>query len=501
MGRRRGGQVERDSRGPRRSRDRNRRGADVACGRLVPGDPQGAPTGSRSQRRRVSFRRVLSVRGRGRRGRAGGRTRDHPAGRLGKGRRGNGGGRSGGPGDGVHRHPTIPALTRDERMTDPPTPGVAAERPPYLVAGVVALGALVLYVLTLAPTTQFWDASEYITAAHALGIPHPPGSPLFVILAHAWGLLPLGADYARRINLFAAGTSAAAAGLWFLIADRWLGAVASPRLARRAAAAAGALVGATAFTVWNQSVVNEKVYTVSVLTIALVLWLVIRWADQPADARRDRYLVLIVYLLALTATNHLMGVLAAPAVLAYVLATDPRALARPRFLVAAALVAAVGTSVDLFMPIRAHFDPYLNEGEPTSWAALHAVLTREQFGKPSIFDNPMYPPGTDNPGHTLALYGQQLLNYVQYFTWQFGHDWLGGAQRALAVLFATLGLAGARRHWRADRRAALAMTTLVVTLTVALVFYLNFRWGYSQVFPSPRLEHEVRERDYFFIAS
>ena len=378
------------------------------------------------------------------------------------------------------------------RMPDqlPRSPG--GERPPYPLALLVTLGALLLYVATLAPTTQFWDAPEYITAAHALGIPHPPGSPLFVILAHAWGLLPLGADYARRINLFAAGTSAAAAGLWFLVADRWLGAVASPRWARRAAAAAGALVGATAFTVWNQSVVNEKVYTVSVLTIALVLWLVIRWADQPADARRDRYLVLIVYL---------MGVLAAPAVLAYVLATDPRALTRPRFLVAAALVAAVGTSVDLFMPIRAHFDPYLNEGEPTSWAALHAVLTREQFGKPSIFDNPMYPPGPDNPGHTLALYGQQLLNYVQYFTWQFGHDWLGGAQRALAVLFATLGLAGARRHWRADRRAALAMTTLVVTLTVALVFYLNFRWGYSQVFPSPRLEHEVRERDYFFIAS
>src|SRR5437867_221072 len=387
------------------------------------------------------------------------------------------------------------------RMPDqlPRSPG--GERPPYPLALLVTLGALLLYVATLAPTTQFWDAPEYITAAHALGIPHPPGSPLFVILAHAWGLLPLGADYARRINLFAAGTSAAAAGLWFLIADRWLGAVASPRWARRAAAAAGALVGATAFTVWNQSVVNEKVYTVSVLTIALVLWLVIRWAEQPADARRDRYLVLIVYVLALTATNHLMGVLAAPAVLAYVLATDPRALLRPRFLVAAALVVAVGTSVNLFIPIRAHFDPYLNQGEATTWPALHAVLTREQFGKPSIFDNPMYPPGPDNPGHTLALYGQQLLNYVQYFTWQFGHDWLGGVQRALAVLFATLGLAGARRHWRADRRAALAMTTLVVTLTVTLVFYLNFRWGYSQVFPSPRLEHEVRERDYFFIAS
>src|SRR5881397_3940090 len=387
----------------------------------------------------------------------------------------------------------------------PPLP-VLTERPPYFIAGLVALGALLLYVATIAPTTQFWDNSEYMAAAHALGIPHPPGNPLFIILGHAWGLLPLGADYARRINLFAAVTSAAAAGLWFLIGERWLRPIVpppAPPWARRLAAAAGALVAATGFTVWNQSVVNEKVYTVSVLSIALVLWLVVRWADQtpPPETRRDHHLVLIVYLLALTATNHLMGVLVAPAVLVYVLATDPRALRRPRFLVAAALVAAVGTSVYLFLPIRAHFDPYLNEGAPTTWRALKAVLTREQFGKPSVFDNPMYPPGADNPGHTLVLYGQQLLNYLQYFAWQFGRDWLPGMRAALAVLFAALGLLGARRHWRAERRAAFAMATLMLTLTVALVFYLNFRWGYSQPFSGPGLEHEVRERDYFFIAS
>ena len=386
-------------------------------------------------------------------------------------------------------------------MTDPQTPDIVAEQPPYLLATLVALGALTLYVLTLAPTTQYWDASEYITAAHALGIPHPPGNPLFVILAHAWGLLPLGTDYARRINLFAAVTSAASAGLWFLIGERWLRAIVASATRRRIVAAAGAVVGATTFTVWNQSVVNEKVYTPSVLTIALVLWLVVRWADQPASTRRDHYLILIVYLLALTATNHLMGVLAAPAVLVYVLCTEPRALLRPRFLIAAALVVAVGTSVNLFIPIRAHLDPYLNQGEATTWPALKAVLAREQFGKPSVFDNPMYPPGPDNPGHTLVLYGQQLLNYVQYFTWQFGRDLLPGMQRALAVLFGVLGFVGARRHWRAERRAAFAMTTLMLTLTVALVFYLNFKWGYSQSFHGSGLEHEVRERDYFFIAS
>jgi hypothetical protein len=63
-------------------------------------------------------------------------------------------------------------------------------RPPYLMAGCVSLGALILYILTLEPTTQFWDTSEYIAAAYTLGIPHPPGNPLFVLIAHVFGLLP-----------------------------------------------------------------------------------------------------------------------------------------------------------------------------------------------------------------------------------------------------------------------------------------------------------------------
>src|SRR5438105_198255 len=498
-----GDRVQRRGRSRRRGGDRYRCGPDVARGRLVPRDSQGAPTGARSGRGGVSFRRVLSVRGRCRRSGPGGSKRDHPAGRLGEGRRGGSGGRSGGGGDGVHGHPTVQALTGDEPMSDAQTVphSAGAESPPYLWGCLVAVGTLVLYGLTLAPTTQFWDASEYIAAAHALGIPHPPGNPFFIILAHVWGLLPLAGDYARRINLLAATTSALTAGIWFLIAERWLRAIVPPGRWRRVAATAGTLVGCTTFTVWNQSVVNEKVYTLSMLTIALVLWLAVRWADQPEATRRDHHLVLIVYLLALSATNHLMGLLVAPAVLVYVLATDPRVLLRPRFLIVALLVAVVGTSVNLFIPIRAHFDPYMNQGEATTWPALKAVLTREQFGKPSVLDNPMYPAGADNPGHTAVLYGQQLLNYVQYFTWQFGRDWGAGVQRALAVLFAALGLLGARHHWRAERRAAVAMTALMLTLTAALVFYLNFKWGYSQPYSAAGLEHEVRERDYFFIAS
>jgi len=381
----------------------------------------------------------------------------------------------------------------------PPSTALARPRPPYGVAGIVSFVVLVLYILTLAPTTQFWDASEYITAAHALGIPHPPANPFFVVLAHVWGLLPLAADYGRRINMLAAVTSAVSAGLWFLIGERWLRAIIVPDLWRRVAAAAGALVGATVFTVWNQSVANEKVYTLSVVSIALVLWLTILWADQPDATRRDNLLLVIVYLTALSATNHLMGLLVLPAVFVYVVMTEPEALLRPRLLGGIVVVAIVGLSLNLFIPIRAALDPYLNQGDAWTWPNLRDVLMREQFGKPSVFENPMYPSGPDNPGRSIDLIGQQYLNYWQYFTWQFGRDWSQVAQRLLAVLFLFLGVLGARRHWKADRRSALAMGALLFTLTIALVFYLNFKWGYSQ--PYAGLDHEVRERDYFFIAS
>ncbi|HJQ66949.1 MAG TPA: hypothetical protein VJ816_11245, partial [Gemmatimonadales bacterium] len=71
----------------------------------------------------------------------------------------------------------------------------------------------------------------------------------------------------------------------------------------------------------------------------------------------------------------------------------------------------------------------------------------------------------------------------------------------VAVLFVTLGLIGAHRHWRAERRHALTMTALVLTLTLGLVFYLNFKTGYSQDIGPGQVAREVRERDYFFIAS
>jgi Protein of unknown function (DUF2723) len=364
------------------------------------------------------------------------------------------------------------------------------DRPPYLWAIGTFVLVFLVYFLTLAPTTAFWDTSEYIAAAKVLGIPHPPGNPLFTILAHTFGLLPLAKSYAERINLFAAVTSAGAAGFWFLVAERWLRGIVTNRWARYAAAFGGVLVGATSWSVWNQSTVNEKVYTVSLFSIALVMWLVVRWGDDAPGPHRDRWLVLIAYVLALTSTNHLMGLLAVPALVVYVLWTDWRVLTRPPVLIGVVVAAVVGISLNyLWLPIRAGQYPPINEGEPVGFfsQALSDVLNRVQYGKPAL-------------DQRQASFAAQLANFWQYFSWQFARDW-GRFSGVATALFSVLGLSGLWALWKSDRRAGIAGVALLGTLSVGLVYYMNFKYGFSQYPDQASLPREVRERDYFFIGS
>jgi len=197
-------------------------------------------------------------------------------------------------------------------------------RPSYRAAAIVSALVFVLYLVTLAPSTAMWDTSEYIAAAYVLGLPHPPGNPLFILIAHAFGLLPLPGSYAQRINVLAALTSAASAGIWFLVTERVLAAWLPQRWQRISGGVLSALIGATAFSVWNQSVVMEKVYPVSLLFIAVISWLAIRWIDRPDGPKADRTLVLIAYLIGLGYAVHPAGFLAVPAVGVAVLLRRPQ---------------------------------------------------------------------------------------------------------------------------------------------------------------------------------
>jgi hypothetical protein len=362
-------------------------------------------------------------------------------------------------------------------------------RPSYLAAAVTGGVVFILYLITLSPSTAMWDASEYIAAAHVMGLPHPPGNPLFIILGRFFAILPIAPSVAQRINMLAALTSAISAGMWFLITERVLVSWLADRWERIAGGVAAALIGATAFTVWNQSVVNEKVYTISLLGLAIISWLTVRWSDDPDAPGANRLLILIAYILGLGYANHMMGFLAAPAVAVAVIMRRPQILLDWKLLAMCAGALLLGMTPFLTQPIRSAFHPPINEGEPTTWQAFWDNFNRKQYGKPSVFER-------------QAPLAGQIGMYWLYFKWQWLRDLEGNwprAQQVLAALFMVLGLLGAWVHWKRDRRSFWYFGTFMLTLTVLLIYYLNFRYGYSQNQPTEL--SEVRDRDYFYLIS
>jgi hypothetical protein len=378
-------------------------------------------------------------------------------------------------------------------------------RPSYRAALAVSLAVLVLYLVTLAPSTAMWDTSEYIAAAYTLGLPHPPGNPLFVIIGRVFSILPIASTVAVRINILAAICSAVSAGMWFLITERvlvgWF-----PKLWMRIfGGVIGAIIGATAFTVWNQSVVNEKVYTVSLVGIAIISWLMIRWSDDPDGYKADRILVLVAYLCGLGYANHMAGMLAAPAVAVAVLVRRPRTIFRWKLLLACVGAIVLGLTPFATQPIRAAYFPAIDEGEPTACRtklefsctfskgtvdAFNYNFNRGQYGKPDLSER-------------QAPFSDQIGMWWMYFKWQWirdAHDQHQFAQALLAATFLVLGLFGGWVHYKRDRRSFWYFGSLMFTMTLLLIYYLNFKLGASQD-PNSQLPHEVRDRDYFFIWS
>src|SRR5882762_8186983 len=106
----------------------------------------------------------------------------------------------------------------------------------------------------------------------------------------------------------------------------WLGLVAPALLQdeapwlRLGGAAAAAILSAFTFAGWQNS--NEtEVYTFATFSIAAISWLCLRWRDVRATARAPHILLLIVYIAALSVGNHLLALLAGPAVSLFMLHT------------------------------------------------------------------------------------------------------------------------------------------------------------------------------------
>lgn len=382
--------------------------------------------------------------------------------------------------------------------------------------------ALVVYIATLAPSVTFWDAGEFIAAAKTFGIPHPPGTPLFVALLNAWARLFAVLPFATATNLFSAVCTASAVGL-----SAWLVARAtrSPLAGFAAAICAGSMT-----TVW-QNATETEVYSAS-----LLLSLAAIAAGERAGATGEsRWTILAAYLLALAVPVHLSALVATPVVL--LLAVDSPHASRMRNALAilgAAIVAAgvarlsisliivggvcivgaaavawrrrspvrapiaalwvvaLALSAVFIMLLRARFDPAINQGNPRSLAELGSAIARRQYEVAGLWPR-------------QAPFWLQLANWFEYADWQFALG-LGPtvsptiARVVVTIIYGALGIIGAQWHRRADARTWRATLLLFVCGTVGVIVYLNFKAGASFAwnFVPDDAAHEARDRDYFF---
>ena len=335
----------------------------------------------------------------------------------------------------------------------------------YWPAGVVFLLAFAVYVRTLCPTVFVEGAGENIVAAWTLGVPHPPGFPLFCLLGKLFSaLLPISA-VAFRINLFAAVMGAvAAAALYFLLVTAGL---------RPLVSACAALAFAFSATFWRQATIAE-VYTLSLTLIIVQLLLLLRWrnalaqapppppAPRPSRKRRageqkeapvrrtapsaDRWLLWFALAFGLGLTVHYSHALLLSAYLYFIAAHDSRVFARGRTLGLAVLLAVAGFSLHLYAPIRALARPKLDWGDPSTLANWWRYLTAEQYR-----------------GRMFHLPFSKVIENLTTFTRDLPHEfwWLG--------LLAAIG--GAVVLARRDRR--LFVFTAFVFL-IAVVWAVNY---------------------------
>lgn len=378
---------------------------------------------------------------------------------------------------------------------------------------------LAVYAITLAPSVTLWDAGEILSAIRTLGVPHPPGTPLFVFLARTWSLALGFVPFTVAVNF----GSAVAGAIGAASIARAFGEKTHPAVVLGAG-----VLGGLALAVW-QNATETEVYAYSLCLVGLMLVVALR-------ARDPRFTRLLCFLFGLAAPLHLSVLVAGPAVIvlaayrgeegiawdrsaslgsAWLLAVGvgtvsviPIAAAlglsavrlfvlRPRparawDVVAPFALSVLGASFVLVMLVRAQHDPAVNQGDPSTWQRLLDVIGRAQYDVP-----PLWP--------RRAPVWLQVGNMVQYADWQwfFGFDGQPGAswvRTPVTMLFAALSLVGARAIWRADRGRFWALVLLFGCATLGVVAVLNLRAGPSYgwgVLANDALR-EARERDYFF---
>lgn len=196
------------------------------------------------------------------------------------------------------------------------------------MAGGLWLFIVGIYAHTAAPTVSFWDCGEFIATSATLGVPHPPGAPLYTLWGRLISMIPFYTDIAARINFFSALCSSLAALIAYLATVRvlrlWFGKDGSAftRVFIYGGSVCGALFLAFCKTQWSNSI-EAEVYSLSMLIFFAVFWLALIYREHQGTPPADRILLLAAFLTFLGIGVHMTTFLIMPAVaLMFVLKKD-----------------------------------------------------------------------------------------------------------------------------------------------------------------------------------
>lgn len=327
-----------------------------------------------------------------------------------------------------------------------PPPGRRTQRD-RLIAALVFLAALLLYLPTVSPSVVVDDGGEIQMLSHVLGVAHPTGYPLMLLLGWVFSHLPVGGDVAWRVTLLSTVASAGAIAALYLL-GRQLGAEKTP-------AAVAALMLAAAPRLWMHAQATE-VYGLANLLMVLGVWLLLRWGA----GRAPLWWATLAFGLGLT--HHISLRLVGPPALLYVLLVDPRLILQPRRWLPALAALLAPLLLYALIPLRAAFFESLPQLQG-SILGLHKALA-------AGFVSPHYYGGFWNLA--LALdYGQQFLGAKDFLGLSVLDDYLRFTLQQApwpAVLLAVLGVFVL---WRRDRKASLfLLAAYALSLWAALRF-------------------------------
>ncbi|MBN1694550.1 DUF2723 domain-containing protein [candidate division WOR-3 bacterium] len=362
-----------------------------------------------------------------------------------------------------------------------------------------------VYLYTIAPTVSLWDCGEFIACSHILGVPHPPGTPFYILLGRIFDILFPFKEIAKRINFLSVLSGALAGAVLYLVVLKVIGRFNENKgrehlLGTHLIAVFSSIGAGLCFSVWDSSV-EAEVYALSTLIIVLGLWLTLHWSDHRQEKGDNNYLLLFAYLLFLSIGVHLLPLLLLPGVLIFLILIDWKILKDYRLIGIVLVLALIGVSTYYVLMIRAQANPGINEANPTTFAKLWDVFNREQYGADNLFIR--HTSWQTDYGFIRALF-EQLKVFFKYFSWQFfpyPRTDTGVLLRYLSLfgtyMYVLTGVWGIWINFKKDKESFWLVFILFILLTLGLVVYLNHEFSPSD--PNPAHQpREPRERDYFW---